>query len=153
MKAISLWRPWPWAFFHAGKRVENRSWKLPSALLGEWIAMHAAQRFDDKAALLMVGGAFGDPARGVSTSERDHATGIVGAFRITSVFQMAGVLTINGKHIRLGRGADPFEIGPWCWVVHDLVQLPEPIPCKGRQGLWTVPADIAARIQPHLRAA
>ncbi|WP_155960585.1 ASCH domain-containing protein [Fischerella sp. PCC 9605] len=27
MKAISLKAPWAWAIFHAGKDVENRSWK------------------------------------------------------------------------------------------------------------------------------
>jgi hypothetical protein len=26
--------------------------------------------------------------------------------------------------------------GPWCWVLEEVRALPEPIPVKGRQGLW-----------------
>lgn len=32
--------------------------------------------------------------------------------------------------------ADPWAFGPWCWVVDDVRLLPEPMPCRGMQGLW-----------------
>uniref|UniRef100_A0A6H1ZM20 Uncharacterized protein n=1 Tax=viral metagenome TaxID=1070528 RepID=A0A6H1ZM20_9ZZZZ len=26
--------------------------------------------------------------------------------------------------------------GLWCWVLKDVRKLPEPVPCRGAQGLW-----------------
>jgi len=26
--------------------------------------------------------------------------------------------------------------GPWCWLLSDVVQLAEPVPARGQQGLW-----------------
>lgn len=47
MLALSLWRPWPWSFFHADKRIENRSWPIPTWAIGVPIAMHATKRLDE----------------------------------------------------------------------------------------------------------
>lgn len=33
-----------------------------------------------------------------------------------------------------------FTPGRWAWILQDVRPLPEPIPCRGAQGLWTVPA-------------
>lgn len=38
--------------------------------------------------------------------------------------------------------ADPWAGGPWCWVVGEVKLLPEPIPFRGMQGLWPLPADV-----------
>lgn len=43
MKALTLHAPWAWAIAHGPKRVENRTWKPPSALLGQRIAIHAGK--------------------------------------------------------------------------------------------------------------
>jgi len=42
MYAITLQQPWAWAVFHAGKDVENRTWKIP---LGR-ILIHAGRAID-----------------------------------------------------------------------------------------------------------
>lgn len=39
-----------------------------------------------------------------------------------------------------------FTSGRWAWLLDNIVKLDEPIPCRGRQGVWTVPDDIAARL-------
>jgi hypothetical protein len=36
--------------------------------------------------------------------------------------------------------------GPYGWLLEDVVALRETVPCKGAQGLWTVPPDVAARV-------
>lgn len=33
---------------------------------------------------------------------------------------------------------DPWATGPWCWRVGEVRLLPEPIACRGMQGLWPV---------------
>jgi len=38
--------------------------------------------------------------------------------------------------------ADPWFVGPFGWVLSDVVVLPAPVPCRGAQGLWEVPADV-----------
>lgn len=42
--------------------------------------------------------------------------------------------------------ADPWAFGPWCWVVDDVKLLPEPVPCRGMQGLWPVSAELRLRL-------
>jgi len=39
-----------------------------------------------------------------------------------------------------------WAFGPWCWLLADPIELPEPIPCKGSLGLWEVPEEIERRI-------
>ncbi len=51
IRGLSLTRPWPWAFVNGPrelqKRVENRSKKPPAALVGHYVALHAAQSWDE----------------------------------------------------------------------------------------------------------
>jgi len=43
MKALSIRQPWAWAIIHAGKDVENRTWK--TKMTGEFL-VHASKSFD-----------------------------------------------------------------------------------------------------------
>src|SRR3990167_9867766 len=135
MKALSLWRPWSWAVLHADKRVENRSWVPPYALLGTWVAIHAAQRWDSGGFQDMRAGEFGPLARCVPD---EIPTGIVGAARITNVMLAMYVHSV-------------WAFGPWCWRLDDVVVLPKPIPCKGRQGLWDVPIEFDSQIRKTIK--
>ncbi len=49
MKALSIQQPWAWLILHGGKDIENRSWKLPKAMVGQRIYIHAGKRFDKAA--------------------------------------------------------------------------------------------------------
>src|SRR4051812_48552997 len=44
MRALTVRQPWAWAIFHAGKDIENRSWKNQHTI--GTIAIHAASRTD-----------------------------------------------------------------------------------------------------------
>jgi len=35
-----------------------------------------------------------------------------------------------------------YSYGRWAWKLSDIVLLDEPLPFKGRQGLWNIPEDI-----------
>lgn len=147
MKAISLWRPWPWTFFNAGKRVENRSWKPPASIIGELVAMHAAQKWDRSASHSMAEGELGAAARHVP-SDHIHSTGIVGVFRITGAFHIDQL-----GNPMLGAPPNPvWAFGPWCWTVTDVVQLRHPIPYRGRQGLWNLEPNLAATLLDEIEA-
>lgn len=43
--------------------------------------------------------------------------------------------------------------GPIGYVLRDVVALPEPVPCKGALGFWTLPADVEARVREQIGAA
>jgi hypothetical protein len=46
-----------------------------------------------------------------------------------------------------------FAPGRWAWILEDIRPLPEPVPCRGAQGLWNVPADVEAAVRAQLGTA
>jgi hypothetical protein len=40
-----------------------------------------------------------------------------------------------------------YSLGRYVWDIADVKMLPEPIPCRGQQRLWTVPEDTARQIE------
>lgn len=117
MKALTLWRPWAWAIFH-GKDVENRTWSPPASMIGQRIAIHAGKKIDEAGTLFIV-----DQLRLFGLPGPAHATGIIG------VATIARIVT---------ESESPWFVGPVGWVLEDYVELPEPIPVKGAQGLWSL---------------
>jgi hypothetical protein len=45
---------------------------------------------------------------------------------------------------------NPWAVGPWCWILGRVRPLPRPVPCRGRQSLWTLPKDVEARVLEQL---
>lgn len=136
MRALTLWRPWPWAILHAGKRVENRGWKPPAWILGEPVALHAGKKLDLEALEDMRDGLYGESAM---RAPDEHPMGVVGVVRFS------------------GHSTD--SIDPWAspgaiaWHISEVIDLPEPIACRGEQGLWVLPQDIEAEVQRQLADA
>lgn len=169
MRALTLWPEWAWAIHNLDKRVENRGWPIP---LGEWFALHAGKAIGGRqGALAEMEGieGLGEMAERAGwwlssaghvgqswsiTFRRDHAStvahdprcemehanpirtsAILGLFRVT-------------RHDGPGRG----DLGGWrvpdaVGNVLEYQPLTTPIPCKGAQGLWTVPADVEAIVR------
>lgn len=142
MKALTLWQPWAWAVAHAGKNVENRTWSPPKAAIGQRIAIHAGKAIDFNIVNQMQSGRW-SKASPVCIDCPDPDDMVRGAIIATAVIDRVmtpGVL----DRLRVLWGT-PSQYG---WVLRDVITLDEPIPCKGMQGLWTVPADIEARLRP-----
>lgn len=142
MKALTLHRPWPVAIFYLlpkyRKNVENRSWPAPMSILGKRIAIHAGSYFDNTAfeSWLQILKPTPDQALSllIKWKEASEITGIIGTVR---VYGCGGVKMCFS----------PWATGPYCWMLSDPVPLPKPIPCKGAQGLWTIPTDIEQQIE------
>ena len=126
MRALTLKQPWAWAVAHAGKRVENRTWRPPAALIGQRIAIHAGVAYDGDAFLGDLLFCLGSPLR--EPARRHHVYGAVVA---TAVIDR--VVTDSGS---------PWFCGPFGWVLRDVVTLREPVPCKGALGLWTLSHEV-----------
>jgi hypothetical protein len=153
MKALTLWRPWPYVIFHPDpekrKTIENRTWAPPAPMFGQLIAIHAGKRWDRD------GAEYIEDIIGEYRDDEDDPSGvIVGVVRVVRVF--------NDDHHKalhaMGRRCDPLTRSPWafgpvCWVLEDAIPFAKPIPCRGAQGLWNVPDPIEAEIADYLEQA
>lgn len=150
MKALTLWRPWSCCIVRGPKNVENRGWFFPRAMLGQTIAIHGGRTWDSALDLDDLRAQW--PAAPIARS--DSPEGIVGVARLS------GAIDVNAS-------GDPFIVcglpgvhvdidGAWwgggrAWVLDGRRDLATPVPCKGAQGLWTVPPDVEARVREQLR--
>lgn len=134
MKAITLHQPWAWCIAHNGKRIENRSWAPPSALRGQRIAIHAGKKWDQDGMDWLIDGR-------MVTWPPDNE--VLASMKLQSNIVCTAVIAAV-----VSESANPWFAGPIGWVLRDVETLITPVPCRGMQGLWTVPpqteADIAA---------
>ena len=134
MRAITIWQPWAWAIAHAGKDIENRTWKPPQSIVGRRIAIHAGKRIDtDVIEDMQLGGYYDESL--VCEDCPCASDMVTGAFVATAV--LAGTVD---------QGESPWFRGPIGWLLRDVKALPQPVPCRGAQGLWTVPDHIVAQL-------
>lgn len=160
MRALTLWRPWAGAVAHMGKPVENRSWFPPKHVRGEpiWgevIAIHAGRTWDADAAEWMV-------AEGLATQDqvrwKAHPTGIVCVARLIGVANYITRTLLAFDQSRREE-CETAARSPWGdmddygWLLGDVVPLPEPVPCRGAQGLWRVPPAIERQVLEQVEVA
>lgn len=119
-KAITLHQPHAYAIAHAGKDIENRTWKPPASVIGCRIAIHAGKVLDRD-------GLDDLWDRGIRPTKDELVRGAIVA-----------ICTLTG-YVR--ESESPWFTGPIGWTLEDVVAI-EPVPCRGSQGLWTLPPDI-----------
>lgn len=121
LRALTVRQPFATALVRGPKRVENRSWRPRLPRGGFYVAVHAGQ-----------------------TTEWD-ALGVVrrglwpGCPRDLTLGAIIGVVQVVDVVDAFDRPHDPWAVsGQWCWVVGRRWRLTEPVPMRGRQGLWPV---------------
>lgn len=140
--ALTLWRPWPWAFFYPPpemrKRLENRPWKPWQSIIGKRIALHAGKHWDAEGQELIVDVM---DAGGPWTAYEHQwcAEGIIGTVRVVG-WHARGTKEDTLSSIPEDQAC--WFFGPYAWICEDEELLPAPIPCKGRQGLWRIPENV-----------
>lgn len=138
MKALTLIQPWAWAVAHARKNIENRTWPPPKGIIGQRIAIHAGKKLD-KAVVAHWGRFAGLIPVDVPT---EFVAGAVVA-----------VATVGGTfYDRREVPANPWFSGPIGWHLACVKALQTPIPCRGAQGLWTLPLEVELEIRRQLEA-
>ncbi len=152
---LTLWPEWAWAVGHLGKRIENRSWHPPRWAVGALIAIHGGAAFGGQAGRVRDGAApeaWGYAARAMLAMALRAGQAPVGPVTMARLIAEA-----QSKIVAVGRlssvvteSADPWFVGPLGWVLSDVVTLPEPVPCRGSQGLWTLPDDVRAAVTRQL---
>lgn len=164
MPALTLWPEWAFAVAHLGKNAENRSPRFAQQIarrVGDgWLAIHAGvKRPADFTAVGAMLDEF-DPCDGWTVHRNDGEPAV---FRVW-VGRSHNPLTITDADlprgaivalVKLGDVLPPGVEAPWkvpesaALPFTRVHVLPEPIPCRGAQGLWTPPPDV----QERLRAA
>lgn len=135
MKALTLHRPWSFAVAHLGKDVENRGWRTNHR--GQ-IAIHGGKRWDYDAAALIFGISGNYPVQ--------TAQGVVAVANLTEVH--------GAEECGFGLSCSYWALAHgWHWILADVIPLPEPVPCKGRQGLWTLPDEVERKVREQLGAS
>jgi hypothetical protein len=130
LRALTVRQPWAGAIVHQTKRVENRTWKLPAAMHGTRILIHAAAQ-PDKLAV-------------VYGPNLDVYGAIIGA------------ATITGCHYDTGRQPCCSEwafTGVYHWTLADVIALPVPVPAKGALGFWTPSENAQAAVREQIANA
>ncbi|MEE6295167.1 ASCH domain-containing protein [Georgenia wangjunii] len=136
MRALTVRQPWAWAIIHGGKDVENRSRNLAGAYRGP-VAIHAGLA----------------PFEKDNDGSRAHKAAYGSEVPTALVFgALIGVVDLVGVHESPDEGCmglDPFDRARLCspWAQQDVWHLvlanprplPEPVPYRGRLGLWTLP--------------
>lgn len=127
MKALTVKQPWADAIAHGTKRTENRTWK-PSNSAGTRILIHAGGAYDTMGRFLITD-------RAALNSWPDTRGAVIAIAEIGDVHTAE-----NGCCAPWG------EYGVYHWTLAGVVPLPEPVPCGGRQMLWTPSDDVLARV-------
>lgn len=154
MKALTLIRPWSDALVRGPKRVENRTWLPPVESIGRYLAIHAGKKFDEDGGcdLRAMGTGWSPPLEA-----SDSPQGIVGVVLLRGWLDLRGgriahALDNETHAVAIRLDQDRWWAGPCGWLFGEPIAI-EPVPCRGAQGLWIVPADVEAIVRERARAA
>jgi activating signal cointegrator 1 len=149
MKAISIWQPW--ASLIGNKAYETRGWEPPASLIGKDLAICAAKNATG------MGIAFGDPrlrarCRELLGSEWscDLPFGcVVSVARLAFVIRTDG--TVGSEVLDSEKLLGDWSPGRFAWRLENVRRL-TPIPVRGAQGIFDLPADVLCQVNVQLAA-
>lgn len=131
-RALSIRQPWTWAVLYAGKRVENRTWYtdyrgpifIHAGLRVDWAAVE-----DLRAEITAI-----PMPRPVA-----HCGGLVAS----------AILADCVRPDEVRESQRDWAVGPWCFVLEEVVPLARPVSHPGALGLFALDprAELLARSQ------
>jgi hypothetical protein len=146
MRALTLWQPWASLIAIGAKLVETRSWAPPSWLVGERIAIHAAQTPDHI-----------DIAVTYPFHAYLHSAPLpLGAVVATAVIDRYAEMTVESID-RLERDNPHeyafglYEPGRFAWVLRDVEPLAVPVLARGGQKIWNLLPETVDAMRPQAR--
>jgi hypothetical protein len=148
VKALTVQQPWAWAIVHGGKLIENRTqlWGYRGPL-----AIHAGARISDRGmADQRVGHALRDHGHITDPGMPAGMTAMLGApIHMSAIIGVVDLVDAHPDAACCRPWGESAYAEPDGFTRRDVVHLVlenaravDPIPCTGRLGLWTVPADI-----------
>jgi hypothetical protein len=162
--ALTVKQPWGHFIAHCGKAVENRTWETRYRGL---LAIHAGaySGWDKNAETSLVALEAWKRWAGVPATGKLAAPLTRGdAYSFFSFGAVIAVAEVAGCHhsdecmhaeylVPPGQrtGCSPWAVrGQWHIELANVVPLGEPVPCKGKLGLWWLPEDVEKAVRAQL---
>jgi hypothetical protein len=137
MRALSIHQPWAWAILHAGKNVENRTWRINHRgplLIHASKSRRSYDRLDANA---------WERRFGVILPPWEELVkgAIVGIVEVVDCVRTVGTRVGCNQVPGLGEclWAEP---DAWCWVLTNPRACAVPVPFGGKQLLFEVPDEL-----------
>lgn len=149
MRALTIHQPWTWAIVAGLKPVEIRTWYNPYRGI---VLIHAGREES-----------FDKEARFTYRADKVRVfSAVIGYAYLESIKKYESAGDFNSDHdLHLNpyttpdTWADAQAESPgmqfYGWVFRHPWQLPDPVPCKGRQMLWNPPEHIVAAVREQRR--
>lgn len=149
MKGLSIWQPYASLIAVGAKTIETRHWPPFPSVVGQRIAIHAGATKRELALL-----EDGDPLFARRLAEAgDRLKLIDGSLPLGAIVATARLATvIEMGHDYADRLPHDEQVFGWCgpgrfgWQLDQLVTLDQPIPYRGRQGIFDIDAQTSARL-------
>lgn len=152
MMALTFWPEWLWVIRYLCKRVENRSWKIPSGVVFKPVLLHAGKRVGGGKVIqglewvrdmsIASGHTCTMDGKSLQFADRHFSLedliygAIVGVTAFSSCDQIPGKWCADGQ---------------WHWRMMYASFFESPVPCNGAQGLWSVnDQDILRRVMEQI---
>ena len=142
MRALTGYQPWFSAIALGHKRIENRPWVPPDWLIGMRIAIHAGKTWDADAVPFIRERV---PAGVMDGPREAHVFGAV-----IAVATVGGCVDSEEGARSWSLGQARWFMGPYGWLLDDIVALPKPVPCFGNRKLWHLPTDVLRRVEEQV---
>jgi hypothetical protein len=138
MKALTLRQPWATLLAGGEKKIETRSWTTQHR--GR-VAIHASKAWEQADYDLSYLHVF---ARSLMRLGFDDPKGLPTGMIIGSglLMDVKPTREVRGDVTMQEYSFGNYETGRWAWLFVDLVMFKVPVPCRGMQGLWTVPPEV-----------
>lgn len=136
MKCISLWQPWATLLAHGKKRVETRSWATRHR--GP-VLIHASKKWNQQLADLCRQPPFRSTIAEIGRAFEFEFGALLGIANIHDCRQAA---EWSPQVSDVERAFGDYSVGRFCWLMDGFRPFAVPIPYRGFQGLFDVPADV-----------
>lgn len=147
MRALTIQQPWATLVAVGEKEIETRGWK-PRRHPGE-IAIHSglkkpgAKQVEQPhflKALLRHG------IRSRNDLLLGHVIAVATVGDIVATDELTEAGEIGEQEISFG----DFRSGRYGWILTNVIKLPEPVPVKGKLGLWKMDEETARKVRQNL---
>lgn len=132
MRALTIKEPWVSCILFHGKRIENRTWRLPAGMQGQTIALHTAKKIDKQ---------------GMAAAEL-----LAGVDQFDELLPLGEIVATARIVHCVAKSQDPWFVGPFGFVLDEIKPLKHPLAVRGALGFWNVPPDIERYFTSRINA-
>lgn len=139
IRGLTVWNPMAWAIALGHKPIENRTRRPFAGVshlaihVGKWHEQHRQQMLDAEIFAAV-------PTRGMLAPQQGC---------VVAVARVLGYVTsLHDELFTEQPDARAWFSGPFGWVLGDVREVAQPLPCKGMLGAWVLPASVREQLLP-----